>query len=207
MKKRESWNLVNLTSRTISSGFPNVRAIGPGKSTDLLATISKDDVRSSRGIAYLLQHGWARIDKVIDDVVMVVVNADNISGLQDNSGGSADVVVTPNTPVDPNSGQAVPDTSADDGAIAINSEVSLSAAGTVISANCTELVTAADFTVTGVAHMLDETLIHLPKILPVLQDNSMYTFAQNGTKLVLVARNKDGKVVHVDLADFSTDSI
>src|SRR4051812_45407456 len=82
---RENWNLVNLTSRTLTSGFPNVRAIGPGKSTDLLSSITKEQVRQSKGIALLLERAWARVDIVVDGKLVRAVNFDNIDDLNDST--------------------------------------------------------------------------------------------------------------------------
>lgn len=208
-KNREQWILVNLSSRTISTGFPNVRAIKPGGANDLLSTISKDDVRQSKGIEFLLKHNWARIDKVIDGVVITSITYENIGELSDtsldaNSDGDIDLQgqsINLNAGVGSGGGNV----NLEGGSLNLNNDVSIQATGTVISTNCSELVTAADLTVFGRLTTMNEIILGLPESEPNLSDNNTFTFFQDGDDFVVKARNKDGKIVKVALANFVQD--
>lgn len=210
---REHWNLINLTSRTITSGFPFVRAIGPGKSTDLLASVTKDQVRQSKGIALLLNRGWARIDVIVDDQLVRAISASNIDDLNDTTlsvaldDGSGNVDFQGNTiNLNDGTGQAGGNLNLDGGTIVFNNEASLSGAGDVLSANCSELTTAADLTVYGDLAVMGATILSLPDAVadgePKLIDNGTFVVYEDGNDLVLKARNKDGKELKVELGKF-----
>ena len=66
---RESWLVNNRTSNILSIGdLPSVPAIPAGKSVDLLTFYTKDKISQSANYKELVDAGWLRLKKRVDDV-------------------------------------------------------------------------------------------------------------------------------------------
>lgn len=110
MDNREQWIATNISDRSISLGLSNIRVLRPGRSTDLLATLQKEDVIQSPSIANLLDLQWITIERIVDGAsvgvissrsdLQSVVSTDLANQKIETSGSNVSLAVTIDTKAD-----------------------------------------------------------------------------------------------------------
>lgn len=76
--KRESWNVKNLTKKTISIGdLPTVPTFNPGQTHDILKFVTREKASHSTDLVDLLNAKWVRLKKVDPTRTKTVISANH----------------------------------------------------------------------------------------------------------------------------------
>lgn len=212
MEKREQWILVNLVNKTISSGIPGVPVLRPGKSIDLLFRGTKELVRQSSTIKFLLEKQWVKIEQWVDDELHRTVTAENIGDLSDttisldldeNQDGNLDLQGQ-SINMNNGTGQGGGNLQLDGGSLVFNNSVSFSSMGDLISANCGEFSMAGGVSVFGDCRVFGQMIAQLPQDEPHLLEVGTFTFYEKDGVLYMKAVGSNGVEIKLPLGSFGS---